>query len=217
MTRKEAPESARDMWWAQEQTSGNVKAVYENVKNEPEEGALHSTEVSVRPSKYDDVIEVRKELWYYGRSEDGRSGWPLRMEVEWSREMTFEEFRASEWWELYLGSTKNLNFDSSWMDSLRVDDQSEKGYSETTFVLPVYEKVWWCSSEVPTGGTTQYSVYVCEDGTIGITRGKEPTVERNVDEILESVRFAERAHKIGLSISEDGKTIMIERGDRDAD
>lgn len=214
MTRKTEPESARDMWWAQEQTAGNVKVLYEDAKNTPQEGALSSTEVSVRPSKYDDVIEVRKELWYYGHKDEGSRGWPVHPEIEWSREMTFEEFRVSEWWGPYLERTRSLNFDSSWMDSFQVD--CREGYVEAAFDRPDYERVWWCSSEVPTGGTTPYSVYVCDDGIMGVSRGDEPTVERSVDEFLDAVKFAERAHELGVSISEDG-TITIKKGEGDAD
>ena len=206
--RKVKPESARDMWWAQQQTSGSVKVLYEATKNTPEVGALRSTEVSVHPSGYDDVIYVRKELRYFGRKDEGAWGWPMRVEVEWSRKMSFEEFRASEWWEPYLERTSNLNFDSSWKDSFQLDCQ--EGYVEAWFDKPDYEKVWWCSGEVPTGGTTTYSVYVCYDGTMGITRGKEQTVERTVDEFLDAVRFADRARELGVSISEDG-TIAIEK------
>ena len=212
--RKVKPESARDMWWAQQQTSGSVKVLYEATKNTPEEGALSSTEVSVLPSGYDDVIDVRKELWYYGRKDEEARGWPMRVEVEWSRKMSFEEFRASEWWEPYLEHTSNLNFDSSWKDSFQVDCQ--EGYVEARFDKPDYKKVWWCSGEVPTGGTTTYSVYVCDDGTMGITRGEEQTVERTVDEFLEAVRFADRVRELGVSISEDG-TIVIGKGESDAD
>lgn len=212
--RKVKPESARDMWWAQQQASGSIKVLYKSTKNTPEEGALSSTEVSVRPSGYDDAIEVRKELWYYGRKDKEVLGWPMRMEVEWSRKMSFEEFRASEWWEPYLEHTSNLNFDSSWKDSFQVDYQ--EGYVEAMFDKPDYKKVWWCSGEVPTGDTTAYSVYVCGDGAMGITRGKEHTVERTVDEFLEAVRFVDRAHELGMSISEDG-TITIGKGESNAD
>lgn len=215
MTRKNVPESARDMWWAQQQSAGIVKAVYEDAKNTPEEGALSSREVSVQPSKYRDVIEVRKEAWYYDRRDEGSWGWPLRLDVECKVEMTFEEFRSSEWWEPYLEHTKSINFDSSWMDSFQVDCQD--GYAEIMFDRPDYKSVWWCSSKVPTGGTIQYSVHVCEDGMVGITRGEDPTVERSVDEILSAVRFAERAQELGISISEDGRTIMIEKVESDAD
>lgn len=210
MTRKEFPESARDMWWAQEQTAGNVKAVYENAENEPEEGALSSIDVSVRPSRYDDVIEIRKEAWYFGRRDEGRSGWPLRMEVEWSRKMTFEEFRASEWWGPYLERTRSLNFDSSWMDSFQVDNDPVDGYVDVSMRLPEEKRVWWCSSEVPTGDSVEYFVYVCKDGTVGMTRGKEKTIEMSIDEFLDAARFAERAHELGVSISDEG-TITIEK------
>lgn len=206
--RKTEPESARDMWWAQEQAVGDVKVAYEDADNVPKEGSLSSTEVSVSLSGYDDAIEVRKELHYYGRKDEGAWGWPLRVEVEWSRKMSFEEFRASEWWEPYLEHTSNLNFDSSWMDSFQVDCQ--EGYVEARFDKPDHKKVWWCSGEVPTGGATPYSVYVCDDGAMGITRGKEPAVERDVDEFMEAVRFADRARELGVSIAEDG-TITIKK------
>lgn len=214
--RKTEPESSRDMWWAQQQASGSIKVSYEATKNIPEEGALSSTEVSVHPSRYDDVVEVRKELWYYGRKDEEAWGWPMRVEVEWSRKMSFEEFRVSEWWEPYLESTMSLNFDSSWMDSLQVDHDPVDGYAEISLRLPVEKRVWWCSSKVPTGSTVEYFVYVDEDGAMAITRGKEPIVERTMDEFLEAVRFADRARELGVSISEDG-TITIGKGEGDAD
>lgn len=213
MTRKDVPESARDMWWAQQQFSGIVNAVHEYADNEPDEGILYSTEVSVLPSKYDDVIEVTKSKLYYDRKEEGTWGWPLRCEVEWSRKMSFDEFRSSEWWKPYLERTNNLNFDSSWMDSFRVDYTEGNKYAEMSMRLPSEDRYRWRWSE---GGTVEYSVYVCDDGTVGITRGDETTVERSVDEILGAVRFAERAQELGISISEGGRTIMIEKVDSDA-
>lgn len=212
--RKTEPESSRDMWWAQQQASGSIMVSYKNTKNTPEEGALSHTDVPVYPSRYDDVVEVRKELWYYGRKDEGAQGWPMRVEVEWSRKMSFEEFRVSEWWGPYLEHTVGLNFDSSWTDSFQVDCQ--EGCVEARFDKPDYKKVWWCSGEVPTGGTTQYSVYVCDDGIVGIGRGEDPTVERTVDGFLEAVRFADRARELGISISEDG-TITVGKGESDAD
>lgn len=130
MTIKKFPENARDMWWAQEQASGTVKVLYEDAKNTSEEGALSSTEVSVIPSRNDDVIEVVKKLWYYAHKDEGTWGWPLRSEVEWSHNMTFDEFRDSEWWELYLKNTTGFNFDSSWMDSFSVVGGTEDRYVE---------------------------------------------------------------------------------------
>lgn len=212
--RKTEPESARDMWWAQQQAPGSIGISYEATKSTPEEGALSHTEVSVHPSRYDDAIEVRKDLWYYGFKDEEARGWPMRVEVEWSHRMSFEEFRVSEWWGPYLEHTVGLNFDSSWMDSFQVDCQ--EGRVEARFDKPDYRKVWWCSGEVPTGGTTPYSAYVCDDGIVGIERGEEPTVERAVDEFLEAVRFADLAHELGVSISEDG-TVTIGKGDSDAD
>lgn len=213
---KTEPESARDMWWAQQQVSGSIRVSYEDTKNTPEEGALNFTEVPVHPSRYDDVIEVRKELWYYGRKDEEARGWPMRVEVEWSRRMSFEEFRVSEWWGPYLERTNRLNFDSSWTDSLQVDHDQVDGYARISLRLPVEERVWWCSSKVPTGGTVEYFVYVDEDGIMAITRGEEPTVERTIDEFLEAMGFADRARELGVSITEDG-TITIGKGESDAD
>lgn len=209
MGRKTEPESARDMWWAQQQMAGDVRVEYERQEGEPEEGALHSVVVSVGPHDTRDEVEVTKERWYYDRRKEGSSGWPLRCDTEWSRKMTFGEFRASGWWETYLEKTKNLEFDSSWMDSFQVDCQEK--YVVVTFDVPCYQRVWWCSSEIPTGDTTPYSVYVCDDGTMGVTRGNEPTVERTVDEILEAIKLADSMEEHGVSISEDG-TITIGGG-----
>lgn len=211
---KHVPDSARDMWWAQQQAAGHAKVMYEDSKNTPEEGALSSTEVSVRPCRNHDLIEVRKELDYYGHKDENSWGWPIHAEVEWSREMTFNEFRASEWWDTYLERSKNLNFDSSWMDSFNVD--CDDSCAEVMFDKPDYKKVWWCSRDVPTGYTTSYSVLVCNDGTVSITRGNDKTVERTVDEFLDAVEFFERASKLGVSIDDDG-TITIGRGEGDAE
>ena len=65
---------------------------------------------------------------------------------------------------------------------------------------------------MPTGGTVSYSMYVCDDGTVGIARGDGPTVERSVDELLDAIEFAERMQELGVSVSEDGM-ITIGKGD----
>lgn len=214
--RKTKPESTRDMWWAQQQMAGDINIEHIRYDGEPEEGAICSVDVSVCTYKNVDLINVSKGLWYYGHKEDGKVGWPLRNEEEWSKKMTFNEFRASEWWMPYLEKTKNINFDSSWMDSMRVEHDYGDDYAEISLRLPVYNRVWWCSSEIPTGNTVEYFVYVCSDGTMGIRRDNEQAVEQTMNEFIEAVRFANIARELGVSISDDG-IITISRKERDAD
>ena len=208
---KREPESARDMRWAQEQAAGTVKVVYEDAKNTPEEGALHSTEVSVRPSRYDDFIEVRKENCYYGHRDEGRWGWPIHPETEWSRKMPFEEFRSSEWWEPYLERTRRLNFDSSWMDSFKVD--AEEDFAAVTFDVPEYKSVWWCSSDVPTGETVRCEVDVSSDGTV-LMRFDGESEESTVSEFIEAVRRLRAFEEAGVSLDDEGNVIVRKTSER---
>lgn len=204
MTRKTEPESARDMWWAQQQSSGIMKAAYEYNDTEPEEGALHSTEVSVEASKYKDLVVVQCEERRYGVRKEGSVGWPLKCTVKWDRRMTFEEFRSSEWYGPYVKRAGRVDFDSSWVDSFHASVNDGDRCVDVSFRVPRHERVWWCSSEVPTGGIVEYSMYVYSDGTVGITRDDDRTIERSIEEIIEAIRVADSMSKRGVSVDDDG-------------
>lgn len=210
------PEGARDMRWAQQRASGSIRVPYGAAENMPGEGAPGSTGVSVRPSGYDDAVGVRKELRYYGRRDGEEWGRPMRMGVEWSRRMSPGEFRVPGRREPYPEGTMGLDFDPSRMDSLRADCGRVDGYAGISLRLPVGERVRRCPSRVPAGSTVEYLVHMGGDGTAAVTRGREPVVERTVDEFPGAVGFADRARGPGVPVSGDG-TATIGKGEGDAD
>lgn len=214
--RKAEPESALDMWWAHEQIAGDVVVEAEKAGNGPEEGALDGVETIVVALKYDDKITVKKCSMYYDHQHEDSGLWSIRTEVEWSRKMSFEEFRESEWWETYLEKTKVCNFDSSWVGSMTLDGSPDDGYVYTTFLVPEYKKVWWCSSEVPTGDTERYEVIVYDEGRVRLSRGEDQTVELTIDEIMDAIELANSMRENGVSIDDDG-TITIAGGAKDAE
>lgn len=215
--RKSEPESALDMWWAHEQRSGDVVVETEKAGNDhPEEGALDRVETIVVAFKYDDKITVKKRSMYYDHQHEDSGWWSIRTEVEWSRKMSFEEFRESEWWETYLEKTDGCNFDSSWVGSMTLDGSPDDGYVYTTFLVPEYKNVWWCSSEVPTGDTERYEVIVYDEGLVRLSRGEDHTVELTIDEIMDAIELANSMRENGVSVDENG-TITIKRGESDAD
>lgn len=210
---KSKPESVRDMAWAAQQQAGNAITVeYRNAGNEPSEGALSHTEVNVTAWEYKDEIEICRCTYRY-KEPLKAGGWSLEGEHETLARLSFEEFMASEWWEPYLAKTRRLNFDSSWMDSFKVD--ADEGHAKIDFGCPELEKVWWCSSEIPSGRIAKCRVYVGGDGILYLKFGKEDE-EASIIEFIEAVRRLREFEMAGVSLDDEGNVIVrktTERGE----
>lgn len=210
---KSEPESVRDMAWAAQQQAGNaITLEYRNAMNDPSVDALSHTEVNVTAWEYKDEIEVYRSTYRY-KEQLKTGGWSLRGEHETLARLSFEEFRTSEWWEPYLAKTRRLNFDSSWMDSFKVD--ADEGFAAVTFNAPEYQSVWWCSSDVPTGETVRCEVDVNSDGTV-LMRFDGESEESTVSELIEAVRRLRALEDAGVSLDDEGNVIVrktAERGD----
>lgn len=202
---KSKPESVRDMAWAaQQQASSAVTVEWHGAGNEPSEGALSNTEVNVKAWEHKDEIEVSRSTYRY-KEPLKTGGWSLEGEHETLARLSFEEFMASEWWEPYLAKTRRLNFDSSWMDSFRVD--ADEDFAAVTFDAPEYESVWWCSSDVPTGETARCEVDVSSDGTV-LMRFDGESEESTVSEFIEAVRRLRAFDEAGVSLDDEGNVIV---------
>ena len=210
---KSEPESVRDMVWATQQQAGNAITVeYRNADNEPSEGALSHTEVNVTAWEYKDEIEVSRST-YRCKEPLKTGGWSLESEHETLARLSFEEFMASEWWEPYLAKTRRLNFDSSWMDSFKVD--ADEDFAAVTFDAPEYQSAWWCSSVVPTGETVRCEVDVSSDGTVLMRFGGE-SEESTVAEFIEAVRMIRALEEAGVSLDDEGNVVMKRMAERGA-
>lgn len=210
---KSEPESVRDMAWAANQHAGNAITIeYRNFMSDPSVGALRRTEVNVTAWECKDEIEVSRSTYRY--KELLKTGWwSLESEHETLARLSFEEFMASEWWEPYLAKTRRLNFDSSWMDSFKVD--ADEDFAAVTFDAPEYQSAWWCSSDVPTGETVRCEVDVSIDGTVLMRFGGE-SEESTVAEFIEAVRMLRALEEAGVSLGDVGNVVvkrMAERGD----
>lgn len=207
------PKSVSDMAWAAQQQAGNAITVeYRRADNEPSEGALSHTEVNVTARQFKDEIEVYRSAYRY-KEPLKTGGWSLEGEHETLARLSFEEFMASEWWESYLAKTRRLNFDSSWMDSFRVD--ADDDFAAVTFDAPEYRSVWWCSSYVPTGETVRCEVDVSIDGTV-LMRFDDKSEESTVAEFIEAVRRLREFEEAGVSLDDEGNVVvkrMAERGE----
>lgn len=208
---KKEPESVRDMAWAAQQQAGNaITLEYHNAMNDPSVGALSHTEVNVTAWECKDEIEVYRSTYRYKESLK-TGGWLLEGEHETLARLSLEEFRASEWWEPYLAKTRGLNFDSSWMDSLKVD--ADEDFAAVTFDAPEYQSVWWCSSDVPTGETVRCEVDVSSDGTV-LMRFDGESEESTVSEFIESVRRLRALEEAGVSLDDEGSVIVRKTEER---
>lgn len=208
---KREPESVRDMAWAaQQQASNAVTVEWHNAGNEPSEGALSHTEVNVTAWEHKDEIEVSRSTYRY-KEPLKTGGWSLEGEHETLARLSFEEFMASEWWEPYLAKTQRLSFDSSWMDSFKVD--SDEDFAVVTFDAPKYESVWWCSSDMPTGGTVRCEVDVSSDGTI-LMRLDGESEESTVSEFIEAVRRLSAFEEAGVSLDDERNVIVRKTSER---
>ena len=209
---KSEPESVRDMAWAAKQHAGNAITIeYRNFMSDQSVGALRRTEVNVTAWEYKDEIEVSR-LTYRYKEPLKTGGWSLESEHETLARLSFEEFMASEWWDPYLAKTRRLNFDSSWMDSFKVD--ADEDFAAVTFDAPEYQSAWWCSYDVPTGETVRCEVDVSIDGTV-IMRFDGESEESTVSEFIEAVRMLRALEGAGVSLDDEGNVVvkrMAERG-----
>ena len=208
---KREPESVRDMAWAAQQQAGNAVTIeHHDGGNEPSEGALSHAEVNVTAWEYKDEIEVYRSTYRY-KEPLKTGGWSLEGEHETLARLSFEEFRASEWWEPYLAKTRRLNFDSSWMDSFKVD--ADDDFAAVTFDAPEYGSVWWCSSDVPTGETVRCEVDVSSDGTV-LMRFDGESEESMVSDFIEAVRRLRAFDEAGVSLDDEGNVIVRKTSER---
>ena len=208
---KKEPESVRDMAWAAQQQACNAITIdYRNAMNDPSVGALSHTEVNVTAWEHRDEIEVSRSTYRY-KEPLKTGGWSLEGEHETLARLSLEEFRDSEWWEPYLAKMRRLNFDSSWMDSFRVD--ADEDHAEINFECPEFKKVWWCSSEVPSGRIAKCRVYVGSDGILYLKVEKEGE-EANIIEFIEAVRRLREFERAGVSLDDEGNVIVRKTAER---
>ena len=208
---KREPESVRDMAWAAQQQAGNAVTIERrDGGNEPSEGALSHAEVNVTAWEHKDEIEVYRSTYRY-KEPLKTGGWSLGGEHETLARLSFEKFRASEWWEAYLAKTRGLNFDSSWMGSFRVD--ADEDFAAVSFYAPEYRSVWWCSSDVPTGETVRCEVDVSSDGTV-LMRFDGESEESMVSDFIEAVRRLRAFDEAGVSLDDEGNVIVRKTSER---
>lgn len=201
---KSKPESVRDMAWADRQRSGAVNVEFDKVADEPSEGKLSDVAVRVIPNEHKNVVRINRERSYFDH-QSGNGWWSMRVEREPIAELSFEEFKDSEWWGPYIEKTKYQNFDSSWMDSFNVD--ADEDHAEINFECPEFKKVWWCSSEVPSGRIAKCRVYVGSDGILYLKVENEGE-EASIVEFIEAVRRLREFEMAGVSLDDDGNVIV---------
>lgn len=207
---KKEPGSVRDMAWADRQRSGAVNVEFEKVANEPSEGKLSDVAVRVIPDEHKNVVRINRERSYFDH-QSGNGWWSMRVEREPIAELSFEEFKDSEWWDPYIEKTKYQNFDSSWMDSFKVD--ADEDFAAVTFDAPEYKSVWWCSSDIPTGETVRCEVDVSSDGTV-LMRFDGESEESTISEFIEAVRRLRALEKAGISLDDEGNVIVRKTAER---
>lgn len=207
---KKEPGSVRDMAWADRQRSGAVNVEFDKVADEPSEGKLSDVAVRVIPDEHKNVVRINRERSYFDH-QSGNGWWSMRVEREPIAELSFEEFKDSEWWDPYIEKTKYQNFDSSWMDSFNVD--ADEDHAEINFECPEFKKVWWCSSEVPSGRIAKCRVYVGSDGILYLKVENEGE-EANIIEFIEAVRRLREFEMAGVSLDDEGNVIVRKTAER---
>lgn len=208
MPRRTVPESCQDMWWATKQNRGPVVVKCE-VNEDNDNGIRTRSKVSVHASMFEDKVTIEETEWWSCRKESTglmpRSG----HSILWTTNMTFEEFKSSEWWIPYLEQSSSLDFNSSWMDSLSADVDNEGGFALVSFFKPVDESAPVCvQSTNPTNTVVEYQVVISNAGDLEVYVDDVEVLSSTIKEVVQAVKSVELLRERGISVDDDG-TVTI--------
>ena len=165
--------------------------------------------VEIYFSIWSNKIEIRNEV---ARINDikGKRHYTLSIESESSEEYTFEEFKDSKWWNIFLEKYKDGSCDYSIYEDIILNGDQHIEDSDISIELNT------TSSTYNIFGGTQYHdkpnrvyTYLNNDGEITITftdgySKKSKTIERSVEEVIDKIQLFDLLVSKGFELTEDG-------------
>lgn len=203
---KTEPESVRDMWFAERQI-GTVMLNYEN-SGDPIKVGNASCEYDRITCDWEreNKVTVKHVIETIGEMVTSTMYRP-KNQVTSSVDMTFDEFKDSEYYIPYIKRTAGCNFDSSFVDSFRFNAFLEDGWAEIDYKFPVIKTEPFFSGDC--SGEIGYArVVVSDDGTVTLRLNSE-SIECDIERIIEAVKTLDDMEKRGVQIYGDELTVKL--------
>lgn len=215
---KTEPENRADLYRMLQTSSGWFDGLIESEQiKDPQADyevgmvSSESTHVSASPYQGCDVMVYRnRDVVAEVR---GPKSCTLDVQRVWTEEMTFEEFRASEWWRPTIERFANGSCDASEIFVKSDDSECGVGSGAYAYVTAQCESHYrdWLGNTRLTKGHDEVSLWLQGNGEMGFTlNGK--TYELEVSELAEFIEQARAFREAGIAL-EDGKLTVELRGD----
>lgn len=221
MSKKIEPENKADLYRMLETSEGWFDGMIEyktvrDMKVDPEVGMVDSESIHVAANPYQGCdVKVYQEQHVIT---EVRSGGSLSLTIKqpWAKEMTFAEFRDSEWWGPTITKFAKGSCDASEI-FVRCDETDDdggvgsEGYVHITAQCEKHYRDWLGNTRLAKGFDT-VGLWVQGDGEMGVTLNDE-TYELSVSELVGYIERARAFDEAGVKL-EDGKvTVELHQGE----
>ena len=221
---KSEPENRADLYRMLETSNGWFDGTIES-RQLKEPGADYeigmvdseSTHVSASPYQECDVMVYRQR--HVVSELRGPRSCSLDVQRVWTKEMTFDEFKASEWWEPTIKRFAKGSCDASEI-YVKCDESNEDGdigpnsYIHVTAQCEKHYRDWLGNPRLDKGFNI-VSLWLQGNGDMGFTLNGE-TYEFDVSELPGLIEKARAFDEAGV-ILEDGKLTVELRGEGESD
>ena len=220
MSEKTEPENRADLYRMLKTSSGwfdgQIDYVYLRGKSDPEVGMVdcESTHVAANPYQGCDVMVYREQHVITKVRND--HSYSLTIKQLWTKRMTFDEFRDSEWWSPTIEKFADGSCDASEI-FVKCDETDECGgvgsesYVHVTAQCEQHYHDYLNNSRL-SKGFDRVSLWLQGNGDMGVTLNGE-TYEITVEELVEYIEQARAFENAGVRL-EDGKvTVKLHQGE----
>lgn len=183
---------------------------------ENEVGKATREEVKVRTGWLGDSMSVVCEQWVTSEIKDG-SCYSSTSRTLWEKPMTFEEFRASEWWELAMEKFKDGSCDASEIYARHYyEDEEGEGPLSCAHITAQCERRYrdWLNNSRLAKGHDKVELWVQGNGDAGFAfNGRE--YEFGVSELAEIIEKARAFDEAGVELHDGELSVKVGKGGGD--
>lgn len=216
---KTEPENRADLYRMLQTSKGwfDGQIEYEQVRDPEEDPVVgmvdcESTHVSASPYQGCDVSVYRQR--HVVSEVRGPRSCSLRVQRVWTNEMTFDEFRASEWWGPTIEKFADGSCDASevFVRCDETDEDGGTGPSGYVHVTAQCERHYrdWLGNERLGKGFDSVGLWLHGNGDMGVTVNGE-TYELGVSELVGLIERARAFEAAGVEL-DDGRLTVEVRG-----